>query len=75
MSFSKTPGLRVTEVNLDSRKQLMEQKGRTGFKLVPLFKGQTLEIANAILEFEHFDLRGRLDQVRLTVGTFPNGAK
>ena len=49
----------------------MEQKGGTEFKLAPLFKDQKLEIANAILEFEYFDIRGRLDQVRLAVGTFP----
>ena len=49
----------------------MEQKGRTVFKLAPLFKDQKLEIANAILEFEYFNLRGRLDQVRLAIGTFP----
>merc|ERR1711990_525639 len=57
LSFSKTPGLRVTEINLGSRKQLMEQKGRTEFKLAPLFENQTLEIANAILEFEFFNIR------------------
>lgn len=54
LSFSKTSGLRVTEIKLESRKQLIETEGQVEFKLAPLFEGHKLDIENAILEFESF---------------------
>ena len=54
LSFSKTPGSRVTEIKLESRKQLIETEGQVEFKLAPLFEGHKLDIENVILEFESF---------------------
>ena len=56
LSFSKTPGLRFTEITLQSTKHLLQQDaGDTfHFKLVPLFKEQKLDVKNCILEIEVF---------------------
>ena len=70
LSFSKTPRLRVTEIKLESRKQLINTKGQVQFKLAPLFEGQKLDIENVILEFEYFDIRGQLDPAKFSAEPF-----
>ena len=57
MSFAKTAGLRSTEINLDSSKNLMEVKEDdiVTFRLLTLFNDQNLDIKNCMLEFEFFN--------------------
>ena len=53
LSFTKTPGLRFTEIKLESYKKLIKSKGEDiYFRIVPLFDNQKLDIKNCILEIE-----------------------
>ena len=62
LSFTKTPGLRFTEIKLESYKNLIQaNEENIYFKIVPLFDNQKLDIKNSILEIESFsDLPGNL---------------
>ena len=53
LSFTKTPGLRFTEITLEPYKNLIQSYDEEiFFKIVPLFDNQKLDIKNSILEME-----------------------
>ena len=53
LSFTKTPGLRFTEIKLESCRNLIKSNDEEiVFKIVPLFDNQKLDIKNCILEIE-----------------------
>lgn len=55
MLFTKTPGFRITEIQLQSCKNLVDTDGKLiTFRITSLFNGQKLEIKNCILELEMF---------------------
>ena len=67
MQFSKSAGLRLTDIRLDSRENTVvigdgkdfhtgnNTKTENIFKIVPLFANQTLKIKNCIIEIEIFE--------------------
>ena len=53
LSFTKTPGLRFTEIKLESYKNFIQANDeQIHFQIVPLFDDQKLDIKNCILEIE-----------------------
>jgi len=53
LSFTKTPGLRFTEIKLESYTNFIQSNGdEIHFEIVPLFDDQKLDIKNCILEIE-----------------------
>ena len=50
MLFTKTPGFRITEIQLQSCKNLVDTDGKLiTFRITSLFNGQKLEIKNCTL--------------------------
>ena len=57
LSFTKSPGVRLTEIKLESLKHLIrvEKGDKLTFKLMTLFNDKTLNIKNCLFEFEAFN--------------------
>ena len=56
MCLTKRSGSRMTEINVESRKEvtICSRPGNYSFKLTPLFIGQNLNIQNCSIEVEIF---------------------
>ena len=57
LTFTKSPGLRLTEIKLESLKHLIkvDEGDELTFKLMTLFNDETLDIKNCLFEFEAFN--------------------